>query len=133
MTPLRATIIIEEETAKRTAEGPQAPGLSIFADGSRTGSGAFGYAVAWKRGHLWRGHKVHKGFQQDAYDAGVQPLPEHWKPLHSGPSPTSALPSTQMPKQPSEGLARMSLAPARSTHLRQGSTSQPPVEEGQAL
>jgi hypothetical protein len=47
--PLRATIIEDEETAKRTAEGPQAPGLSIFTDGSRTDSGAVGYAVTWKR------------------------------------------------------------------------------------
>jgi len=32
--PLRATIITEEETAKRTVEGPQPAGLSIFTDGS---------------------------------------------------------------------------------------------------
>jgi len=48
-TPLQATVVIDNEaTAKRIAEGLQPLGLSIFTDGSRTGTGAVGYAVAWR-------------------------------------------------------------------------------------
>ena len=47
-TPLQATIIIDnEELAKLTAEGSHPAGLSIFTDGSRTDTGAVGYAVTW--------------------------------------------------------------------------------------
>jgi ribonuclease HI len=57
------------QAAKRSAEGPQAPGLSIFADGSWTDSGVVGYAVTCKRGLQWKGHRVHMGAQQEAYAA----------------------------------------------------------------
>jgi hypothetical protein len=85
------------------------------------------------RGDCSGGHKVYVGFQQEAYDAECAAIAEHWKPLHLGLSPTSASPSTQMLKQRSEGWARTSLAPARGTRLRQGSTSQPSAEEGRRV
>jgi len=45
-TALQATVITDDETTtKRTAEGPQPPGLSTFTDVSRTDSGAVGAAV----------------------------------------------------------------------------------------
>jgi len=67
-----------EETAKQTAEGPQHPGLSIFTDGSRTDSGAVGYAAAWRKGEQWKCHKIHMGYQKPMLPS-AQPLPEHWK------------------------------------------------------
>jgi hypothetical protein len=63
----------------------------------------------------------------------VQPLPEDWKPLRSDFSPTSVLPSTQTPKQRSEGWVRTSLALARGTRLRLESTLQPSAGEGWGL
>jgi len=45
------------------------PGLSIFTDGSRLENGATGYAVAWKKGASWKGHKTHMGWGQEAFDA----------------------------------------------------------------
>jgi hypothetical protein len=58
---------------------------------------------------------------------------QHWKPLHSGLSPTSGSPSPQMLKQRSEGWARKSPALVRGTLSRQGSTSQPFTGEGRGL
>ena len=60
----------------------------------------------------------------------VQLSPECWKPLPSGHSPTSALPSIQTPKQQFEGWAQTNLAPARDMPLRQGSTLRPSTGEG---
>jgi ribonuclease HI len=34
------------------------PGLTIFTDGPRVGSGAVGYAVAWQNGQHWLGIKL---------------------------------------------------------------------------
>jgi len=68
--PLEAAVSIEEEAAaaneaKRTGR----PGLTIYTDGSRMENGATGYAVTWKNGLRWKGHKVHQGWGQKAYDA----------------------------------------------------------------
>ena len=38
------------------------PGLTIFTDGSRLENGATGYAVTWKKGMSWKGHKTHMGW-----------------------------------------------------------------------
>jgi hypothetical protein len=58
-TPLLATIIIDREAAaKRTAEGTQPVGLSVFTDGYRRG----GLRSTWLKGEQWKGHKVHMGF-----------------------------------------------------------------------
>ena len=38
------------------------PGLAIFTDGSRPEDGATGYAVAWKKGDTWKGHKTRMGW-----------------------------------------------------------------------
>ena len=37
--------------------------------GSRTEGGATGYAITWKKGQTWKGHKVHMEWEQEAYDA----------------------------------------------------------------
>jgi len=61
--------MIQEERgeAKREAEEAR-PGLVMFTDGSRTESGAAGYAVAWKNGLSWKGIKTHMGYNQEAFD-----------------------------------------------------------------
>jgi len=65
--------MIQEERgeAKREAEEAR-PGLVMFTDGSRTESGAAGYAVAWKNGLSWKGIKTHMGYNQEAFDADVE-------------------------------------------------------------
>jgi len=40
----------------------------MFTDGSRMEHGATGFAVAWKKGTTWKGHKTHMGWGQEAYD-----------------------------------------------------------------
>jgi len=68
--PLDATTTIEEaEAAANEAKRTDRPGLTIFTDGSRLENGATGYAVAWKNGQTWKGHKTHMGWGQEAYDA----------------------------------------------------------------
>jgi len=57
-----------EETTKQISED-YSPRAATFMGGSRTDSGAVGYAVSWKRGLQWKGHRVDTGFQQEAYDA----------------------------------------------------------------
>jgi len=68
--PLEATTTIEEtEAAANEAKRTDRPWLTIFTDGSQLENGATGYAVAWKYGHTWKGHKTHLGWGQGAYDA----------------------------------------------------------------
>jgi len=68
--PLEATVTIEEEAAAALeARSGNRPGLTIFTDGSRLENGATGYAVTWKKGLSWRGHKTHMGWHQEAFDA----------------------------------------------------------------
>jgi len=68
--PLDATTTIEEaEAAANEAKRTDRPGLTIFTDGSRLENGATGYAVIWKNGQTWKGHKTHMGWGQEAYDA----------------------------------------------------------------
>ena len=68
--PLDASTTVEEEAAAALeARRPDRPGLSIFTDGSRLGNGTTGYAVAWKQGASWKGHKTHLGWGQEAFDA----------------------------------------------------------------
>ena len=68
--PLDASTTIEEETAAALeARRLGRPGLSIFTDGSRLENGATVYAVTWKKGHAWKGHKTHMGWGQEAFDA----------------------------------------------------------------
>jgi len=55
----------------REAQISGRPGLTIFTDGSRLENGATGYAVAWKKGDTWKGHKTHMGWCQEAYDAAI--------------------------------------------------------------
>jgi len=62
-TPLKATTTIEKEAAAIQLSGW--PGLTIFTDGSRLENGATGYAVAWKKGDTWKGHKTHMGWGQE--------------------------------------------------------------------
>jgi ribonuclease HI len=40
----------------------------MFTDGSRLEDGATGYAVVWKNGSTWKGHRTHMGWGQEAYD-----------------------------------------------------------------
>jgi len=58
--PRRITTIEEGTTAALEA---------IFTDGSCLENGATGYAVTWKKGTSWRGHKTHMGWGQEAFDA----------------------------------------------------------------
>ena len=68
--PLDATTTIEEaEAAANEVKRTDRPGLTIFTDGSRLENGATGYAVVWKNGQTWKGHKTHMGWGQEAYDA----------------------------------------------------------------
>jgi len=68
--PLGASTTIEEETAGALeARRLGRPGLSILTDGSRLENGATGYAVTWKKGHTWKGHKTHMGWGLEAFDA----------------------------------------------------------------
>jgi len=68
--PLEATTTVkEEEAAANEAKRTDRPELTIFTDGSRLENGATGYAVAWKKGQTWKGHKTHMGWGQEAYDA----------------------------------------------------------------
>jgi len=68
--PLDASTTIDEEAAAaREANRLDRPGLTIFTDGSRLENGATGYAVTWKKGISWKGHKTHMGWGQEAFDA----------------------------------------------------------------
>jgi len=68
--PLEASTTIEEEAAAaREANRLNRPGLTNFTDGSRPENGATGYAVTWKKGNSWKGHKTHMGWGQEAFDA----------------------------------------------------------------
>jgi len=64
-----STTIEGVAAAALEARRPDRPGLSIFTDGSRLDNGATGYAVAWKKGASWKGHKTHMGWGQEAFDA----------------------------------------------------------------
>jgi len=57
---------IENAKSRRKAS-PQAS--SLYADGLRTEEGVVGYAVVWKKGHMWKGHKEHIGYNLEAYGA----------------------------------------------------------------
>jgi len=60
--PREATTTIEEaEAAANEAKRIDRPALTIFTDGSRLEDGATGYAVVWKNGQTWKGHKTHIG------------------------------------------------------------------------
>jgi len=41
----------------------------MYTDGSWLKSGAAGYTVAWKNGHIWEGIKTLLGYNQEAFDA----------------------------------------------------------------
>jgi len=41
----------------------------MFTDGSRLDGGPVRYSVVWKKGLTWAGARVHKGSNQEAYDA----------------------------------------------------------------
>jgi len=60
-------VIIEQEEARREGERER-PGLTIFTDGSKTLSGAAGYAVVWKNKSKWVGIKTHMRYDQKAFD-----------------------------------------------------------------
>jgi len=64
-----STTVEEEAAAAREANQLDRPGLTIFTDGSRLENGATGYAVTWKKGKSWKGHKTHMGWGQEAFDA----------------------------------------------------------------
>jgi len=67
---LRAKIAVNDrKIAKEVADTPR-DGFTLWTDGSRTEDGACGYAVVWIRGGgVWKGQKVHLGYNQEAYDA----------------------------------------------------------------
>ena len=68
--PLGATITTEEEeTAASKTRKTDRPGFTDFTDGSRLKNGATGYAVAWKQGQTWKGHKTYISWGHEAYDA----------------------------------------------------------------
>jgi ribonuclease HI len=59
----------DRKTALEEAESPR-DGLTLWTDGSRTEDGACGYGVVWMTGGgVWKGQKVHLGYNQEAYDA----------------------------------------------------------------
>ena len=60
--PLSTTTIMNGETEAKNEAEQRRPGLVIFADVPRTEEGAIEYAVTWKKGQTWEGHKVH-GFE----------------------------------------------------------------------
>ena len=61
-------IVEERERAIEEAERDR-EGLRIFTDGSKLGSGAAGYWVAWRAGDWWVGVNVHMGYKREAFDA----------------------------------------------------------------
>jgi len=63
--------IVVDERKKAMEEAVRArDGVTLWTDGSRTEDGACGYAVVWrKKGEVWKGHQVHLGYNQEAYDA----------------------------------------------------------------
>ena len=60
--------IEEAEAAATEAKRSDRPGLTMFTDGSRLEDGATGYAIVWKNGSTWKGHRTHMGWGQEAYD-----------------------------------------------------------------
>jgi len=64
-----ASPLEEEAAAALEAKRPHRPGLTMSTDGSRPENGATGYAVTWKKGMVWKGHKTHMGWHQEAFDA----------------------------------------------------------------
>jgi len=65
-TPLEATVTVDRQTGSPTC-GPT--GTNHLHGRLPPGNGATGYAVTWKKGNTWRGHKTHMGWGQEAYDA----------------------------------------------------------------
>jgi ribonuclease HI len=67
--PLEVELVMSERTEAKAEAERWRPGLTIFTDGSRTDSGAAGYAVAWQNGHRWVGIKSHMAYNHEAFDA----------------------------------------------------------------
>jgi len=66
---LDADVLQEEEVQAKAEAERSRPGLTMFTDGSWLDDGATGYSVVWKKGLTWAGAKVHRGNNQEAYDA----------------------------------------------------------------
>ena len=58
-----------QEAITRVASGEPGTPSRPETDGSRLENGATGYAVTWKNGKSWKGHKTHMGWGQEAFDA----------------------------------------------------------------
>jgi len=127
--------LLQEEEAEAKAEAEKArPGLTMLTDGSRLDDGAAGYAVVWRNGQSWVGIKTYMGYNQEVYDAECAALA---RALELAPrrqtTRRSGSRSSQTPNPPSDGWLRRSLAQARSTRSRQGSTSPRCGGPGRAL
>jgi ribonuclease HI len=67
---LQAEVVVDERKKAMEEAGIARDGVTLWTDGSRTEDGACGYAVVWrKKGEVWKGHQVHLGHNQEAYDA----------------------------------------------------------------
>jgi len=67
---LQAEIVVDERKKAMEEAATARDGVMLWADGSSTEDGACGYAVVWrKKGEVWKGHRVHLGYNQEAYDA----------------------------------------------------------------
>ena len=67
---LQAEIVVDERKRAMEEAETERDGVTLWTDGSRTEDGACGYTVVWrKKGEVWKGHRVHLGYNQEAYDA----------------------------------------------------------------
>jgi len=67
---LQAEIVVDERKKAMEEAVRARDGVTLWTDGSRTEDGASGYAVVWrKKREVWKGHQVHLGYNQKAYDA----------------------------------------------------------------
>jgi len=67
---LLAEIVVDERKKAMEEAETARDGVTLWTDGSRTEDGACGYAVVRRRkGGGWKGHQVHLGYNQEAYDA----------------------------------------------------------------